>query len=67
MAAVLMPADDRLAVLSRRLMTAQLALMIGSPDRREQVRRLLDGELADDDAAEARRQLDELAPILLGQ
>jgi hypothetical protein len=63
----LMPGDDRLGVLARRLMTAQLALMVGSPDTRERVGRLIGGELAEDDAARARRELDALAPLLLGK
>jgi hypothetical protein len=60
------PDGDRLAVLARRLMTAQLALMIGSPDQRDRVERLIGGELAEDEAAVARRELDALAPLLLG-
>jgi hypothetical protein len=63
---VLMPDGDRLAVLARRLMTAQLALMVGSPDQRIRVERLIGGELSEDDAAQARRELDALAPLLLG-
>lgn len=62
----LVPADERLAVVSRRLMTAQLALMVGSPDQRDRVARLVGGELTDAEAAEARRELDALAPLLLG-
>jgi hypothetical protein len=53
-------------VLARRLMTAQLALMVGSPDQRDRVERLIGGELAEDEAAVARRELDALAPLLLG-
>jgi hypothetical protein len=63
----LMPGDDRLGVLARRLMTAQLALMVGSPDQRDRVARLIGGELGEDDADQARRELDALAPLLLGK
>lgn len=60
-----MPADD-VAVLARRVMAAQLAMLFGPPELKTRVRRMISGQLADDEAVVMRAELDAMARMLAG-